>query len=396
MLTMGNKPPARHELMRALSGFLLAITLAACDRGPSQAEPEPPEVPVITLAGSNVPIYDEWVGQTQGSSDIEIRARVTGFIDAIHFAEGTPVRTGDLLYSIDPSELQQKLAAAEAQLAQAQTLYADAAATLARYEPLAAMNAVSKRDLDEAVAREGAARNQVKAAEAGVRVAEINLGYASVRAPISGYIGISEVKVGDLVGPSGKSLLNTVSAIDTIHVPFSISEREYLDYTRRFGSDVRPAGDPEAVPLRLILADGSEHPESGRIISIDRGMDPTTGTLTVESAFPNPKGVLRPGLFARVRAVTESRQNAVLIPQRAVRELQGQFQAFVVGAGDVVEVRTIQLGPRIGNEWVVEQGLKPGERIALAGTQRLKTGAKIAPVAPQAGQAPAATSLSPK
>lgn len=374
-------PSTLSRSARAGWVVLLALATGACGQRAGPAPP-PPAVPVITLGGQVVPIFDEWVGQTQGSADIEIRARVTGFVEAMHFAEGTSVKEGDLLYSIDPSELQQKLAAAEAQLAQAQTLYADAASNLARYRPLAAMNAVSARDLDEAVAREGAAKNQVRAAEAGMRVAQINLGYADVRAPISGHIGISKVKVGDLVSPSANSLLNTISAIDTIHVQFSISEREYLEYTRRFGAEIRPAEDPQGVPLELLLADGSEYPQSGRTISIDRGMDPTTGTLTVEAAFPNPQGLLRPGLFARVRAVTEKRENAVLVPQRAVRELQGQFQAFVVGADDTVEVRAITLGPRVGNEWVVEQGLKPGERVALAGTQRLKAGAKVVPTAP--------------
>jgi membrane fusion protein (multidrug efflux system) len=257
------------------------------------------------------------------------------------------------------------------------------------------MNAVSKRDLDEAVAREGAARNQVKAAEAGLKVAEIDLGYASVRAPITGQIGISKVKVGDLVSPFGNSLLNTISAIDDIHVRFAISEREYLDYTRRFGSQLKPANDPKAVPLKLVLANGSVHPQSGQVVSIDRGVDPTTGTLTVEAAFPNPQGVLRPGLFARVLAAIETRQDAVLVPQRAVRELQGQFQVFVVGAADSVEVRGVQLGPRVGNEWVVEQGLKPGDRVILAGTQRLKPGTKVRPTAPQPEPAPASGTTPP-
>lgn len=367
----------------AYASALLVSVAAGCGKGPGPAVPPPPQVPVITLAGSTVPIFEEWVGQTLGSADIEIRARVTGFIDAVHFEDGSRIKEGDLLYSIDPSELQQKVAAAQAELAQAQTLYADAAATLARYRPLAAMNAVSARDLDEAVAREGAAANQVKASEAGVKVAEINLGYASVRAPIAGYIGISQVKVGDLVSPMGNSLLNTVSAIDTIHVRFSISEREYLEYTRRAGAGAdRPATDPDAMPLKLILADGSVHPHDGRLVSIDRGVDPTTGTLMVEAAFANPEGVLRPGLFARVRAVTDTRKDAVLVPQRAVRELQGQFQVLVAGEGDTVEVRTVQLGPRIGNEWLVEQGLRPGDRVILAGTQRLQAGAKIVPMTP--------------
>jgi len=353
--------------------------LAGCGQGPGPAAPPKPKVPVVTVVARDVPIYDEWVGQTRGSADIAIRARVSGVIEAIHFQEGGRVQEGDLLYSIDPSELQQQLAGARAELARAETMYADAVANLARYRPLAAMNAVSKRDLDEAVAREGAARNQVKAVEAQVRVAEIDLGYATVRAPISGQIGISRVKVGDLVGPLSSTPLNTVSAIEDIHVRFAISEREYLAYTRKFGSELRPADDPKAVPLQLILADGNTYPKTGQVVSMDRGLDPATGTLQVEAAFPNPDGLLRPGLFARVRAATEQRAGAVLVPQRAVRELQGSYQVFVLGDDDTVEIRAVQTGPRVGGDWVIEQGVTPGDRLVLAGTQRLRAGMQVEP-----------------
>lgn len=369
-------------LLAPLRPLILALPLvlvAACGRGPGPAGPPVPKVPVITVASSDVPIYSEWVGQTRGEADIEIRARVAGFIEAIHFEDGSPVKAGDLLYSIDPSELEQTRAAAQAGLAQAETLYADAASNLARYRPLAAMNAVSQRDLDEAVAREGAARNQVKAAKAQLRVAEINLGYASVRAPISGQIGISKVKVGDLVSPTSASLLNTVSAIDNVHVRFAISEREYLDYSRRFGTDVKAPDDPKAVPLQLVLADGVVYPQPGRVISIDRGVDSTTGTLQLEAAFPNPDRLLRPGLFARVRAATEQRSGAVLVPQRAVTELQGRYQVFVLDKDNKVEVRAVETGPRIGGDWLIEQGVKPGDRLVLAGLQRLRAGMQVEP-----------------
>jgi membrane fusion protein (multidrug efflux system) len=369
-----------HSLYRRLLvAASLALAVAACGRGAGPPAPPVPKVPVITVAASDVPIYDEWVGQTRGAADIEVRARVSGFVESIHFQEGTRVEAGDLLYEIDPSELQQNLAAAQAEKARAETLYADAAANLARYRPLAAMNAVSQRDLDEAVAREGAARNQVKASEAQVKVAEINLGYASVRAPITGQIGISQVKVGDLVSPLGNSLLNTISAIDDVRVRFAVSEREYLEYTRKFGADPKPRGDPKAAPLQLILADGSEYPQKGQVISIDRGVDPTTGTLTIEAAFPNPDGRLRPGLFARVRAATEERRGAVLVPQRAVREIQGRYQVFALGPGDTVEIRAVQIGPRVGGDWIIEQGVKAGDRLILAGIQRLRAGMKVEP-----------------
>jgi membrane fusion protein (multidrug efflux system) len=364
---------------RALVAAFLAFAVAACGRGAGPAAPPVPKVPVITVTTSDVPVYDEWVGQTRGAADIEIRARVSGFIQAIHFAEGTRIEEGALLYSIDPSELQQKLAAAQAEVARVETLYADAAANLARYRPLAAMNAVSQRDLDEAVAREGAAASTVKAAQAQLEVAKINLGYASVRAPISGQIGISKVKVGDLVSPLGSSLLNTVSSVEDMRVRFGVSEREYLEYIRQFGTEAKPRDDSMAVPLELILADGTGYPERGQVVSIDRGVDPTTGTLQIEAAFPNPDGVLRPGLFARVRAATEQRRGAVLVPQRAVREIQGRYQVFALAADDTVEIRAVETGPRVGGDWIIEQGVKAGDRLILAGIQRLRAGMKVEP-----------------
>lgn len=381
--------------MRLLILALPLALVAACGKTQGPAGPPVPKVPVITVASSDVPIYSEWVGQTRGEADIEIRARVPGFIEAIHFEEGGRVKAGDLLYSIDPSELEQKRAAAQAELAQAETLYADAASNLARYRPLAAMNAVSKRDLDEAVAREGAARNQVKAAQAQLRVAEINLGYASVRAPISGQIGISRVKVGNLVSPTSGSLLNTVSAIEDVRVRFAISEREYLDYTRRFGAGPKAEGDSRAAPLQLVLADGTVYPQPGRLVSIDRGVDPTTGTLQVEATFPNPDRLLRPGLFARVRAATEQRSGAVLVPQRAVSEIQGRYQVFVLDKDDKVEIRAVETGPRIGGDWLIEKGVKPGDRLVLAGLQRLRAGMQVEPepVAEASPPPPAAGAL---
>lgn len=386
--------PYRPGLRPGIAALAAALVLVACGRGAGPPAPPVPKVPVITVAASDVPIFNEWVGQTRGAADIDVRARVGGFIQAVRFEDGGRVQEGAVLYEIDPSELQQKLAGAEAELASAQTLYADAASNLARYRPLAEMNAVSRRDLDEAVAREGAARNQVKAAEAQVNVARINLGYATVRAPISGQIGISRVKVGDLVGPVGNSLLSTISAIDDVRVRFAISEREYLEYTARFGTAPRPGEDPKSAPLQLVLADGSEYPLAGHVVSLDSSVDPTTGTLTVEAAFPNPEGRLRPGLFARVRAATEQRRGAVLVPQRAVRELQGRYQVFALTPEDTVEVRAVEMGPRIGGEWIVEQGVKPGDRLVLAGIQRLRAGMKVEPE-PFTGPPPAAGTAQP-
>lgn len=343
----------------------------------------------MQLAAQDAPIYREWVGATLGAADVQIRARVTGVVERIHFTEGGLVEEGALLYSIDSNELDERVAGARAQVAEAETRLAKAVADLARYRPLAAMNAVSQRDLEEVIANEGAARGAVDAARAGLSVAEINRGYAEVRAPIAGYIGLSEVKVGDLVGPtSSNSLLNTVSRIDPVRVRFSISEREYLDFARRYGTP-RTTAAPEAPPLHLILSDGSVHPYPGRVLTVQRQIDVNTGSLAIEAEFPNPELLLRPGQFGRIRAEVEDRKNVVLVPQRAVRELQGQYQALVLGPGDTVEVRGIEVSNRIGNDWLVEKGLKAGDRLILAGTQRLKAGMKVVPTVPESATAPA-------
>jgi membrane fusion protein (multidrug efflux system) len=250
------------------------------------------------------------------------------------------------------------------------------------------MDAVSQRDLEEAVANEGAARGAVDAARAGLSVAQINRGYAEVRAPIAGYIGLSEARVGDLVGPASKSLLNTISRIDPIRVRFGISEREYLNFARQSGTP-RTTELPQTPPLELILADGTVHPYPGRVLTIQRQVEATTGSLTIEAEFPNPTLLIRPGQFGRVRAEVEEREGAILVPQRAVRELQGQYQALVLAADDTVEVRGITVGPRIGSDWLVESGLKAGDRLVLAGTQRLRGGMKVVPK--PAGAPPAGT-----
>jgi membrane fusion protein (multidrug efflux system) len=367
---------------------LFAILLGACGPGQPPAPP-PPEVPVIELAPRTAPLLREWVGATFGAADVQIRARVTGVVEQIHFAEGSLVDKGALLYSIDANELDERVAAARAELAEAETRLAKAVADLARYRPLAAMDAVSQRDLEEAVANEGAARGAVDAARAGLSVAQINRGYAEVRAPIAGYIGLSEARVGDLVGPAAKSLLNTISRIDPIRVRFGISEREYLNFARQYGTP-RTASLPEAPPLELILADGTVHPYPGRVLTIQRQVEATTGSLTIEAEFPNPTLLIRPGQFGRVRAEVEEREGAILVPQRAVRELQGQYQALVLAADDTVEVRGIEVGPRIGSDWLVESGLEAGDRLILAGTQRLRGGMKVVPkpaAAPAGGAA---------
>jgi membrane fusion protein (multidrug efflux system) len=368
-------PPARRFPLVAALAIVLA-TLAACAKSEPDAPAAPPPMKVGAAAVlvRDVPETLELVGQTLGSSDIEVRPRVSGIVTSMTFSEGKVVHQGDPLYRIDERELQERVAAAEGQLAAARTRLADAENQRRRYEPLAKINAISQLDVERARASEGAARGEVAAAAANAELARINLGYATVTAPIDGLIGISSAKVGDYVGSIGTSgPLTTVSKIDPIHVRFSISERDYLDLSRRFppGGQERDKGN-----LELTLADGSLYEERGTVNFADRQIDPKTGTLTVEASFPNPKSLLRPGQFARVKAPVTMRRDALLVPQRAVVELQGIYHVFVAKDGKA-EMRRVVPGQRAGTLWVMEQGLERGERVIVDGLQRLRAGAAV-------------------
>jgi membrane fusion protein (multidrug efflux system) len=322
------------------------------------------------------------VGQTLGSVDIPIRARVDGVLEEIHFQEGRSVRQGQLLYVIDPRPYTSRVVEAQGHLAESRTRLAKAQSDLERIRPLAEMDAVSQQDLDGAVAQYDAARGGVQAAEAQVEQARIQLGYTRIEAPVDGLIGITRAKVGEYVGMSPNPVvLNVVSRTDPIRVRFSINEREYLRFSRDFAATRRKAdetGEPQA-PLELILADGTVHAHGGRVVSLDAAIDPATGTLTLEADFPNPDRLVLPGQFARVRGVIETRRAALAVPQRAVMETQGLFQLAVVGDDGTVEIRRVEMGPRVEGAWIVESGLEPGERIALDGLQRLRNGMKVVP-----------------
>ena len=362
-----------------------AAFLAAC------GQPEPPAVPPMEIAvfevqTRDVPIYFDMIGQTRGSVDIPIRARVDGVLEEMHFQEGREVEKDQLLYVIDPAPYQSKVVEAQGRLAEAQTQLAKATSDLERIRPLAEIDAVSQQDLDGAVAQYEAARASKQSAEAQVEQAEIQLGYTRIRSPIDGLIGITEAKVGEYVGREPNPVvLNFVSKIDPIRVRFSINEREYLRFRRQLAGSIR--GEEEArrhkAGLQLILADGSIHDHAGNIVTSDAAIDPTTGTLTLEADFPNPDGIVLAGQFARVRGRAEEREDAIVVPQRAVMEVQGLFQVAVVDADGVVDVRQLQMGPRVDDEWIVESGLEAGDRVALEGLQRLRTGATV--VVKQAG-----------
>ena len=318
----------------------------------------------------DVPIYVEAIGQTRGAEEVEVRARVEGYLDSVEFHEGSVVRKGQRLYTIDPREYEAAVAEAKARLAQAKADLARNEQDVARYEPLVAQDAYPKQNLETAIAMVNAGRANVDAAQASLTSAELNLSYTKVNAPTDGIIGKTEVNVGNLVGRGQPTLLTHISKLHNIDVRFTLPEADYLRFARRRDQIVAPA-------LELVLADGSIHPEPGRMVFVDRSVDPTTGTMLMEAAFPNPGTIVRPGQYARVRAPVDTRSGALLVPQRAVTEMQGIYNVAVVKPDDTVELRIVKPGERVANLWIVEAGLNPGDRIIIEGAQKVRPGMKV-------------------
>ena len=344
------------------------------------------EVLVTNAEKRDVPLSIEMVGSTLGTQDVPIRARVEGFLESMEFQEGTFVSRGDLLYTIDPQPFQAKLVEAQSQLAAAQTNLAKAESDLARIRPLAEMKAVSEQDLDAAVAQEAAARAGVRASEAAVDLAESELSYTRIMAPLDGLIGITQARPGEFVGREPNPVvLNVLSDIDPIRVRFSISEREYLIMARTYMAqgreDARREDDGQRSErkkdLELILADGSEHSEKGSVVAAAQSIDQETGTYTIEAAFPNPDSILLPGQFARVRALYQVLEGAVVVPKQSLVEIQGLFRVYVVNGQGVVEAYEVQKGPESGDDVVIESGLDAGARVIVEGLQRVRPGMTV-------------------
>ena len=376
-------PPtlSSHARLPLTAIVLAALGMTGCRDAKPPAAP-PLEVAVLKVQPADLPIYLDMVGQTLGSVDIPIRARVDGVLEEVHFLEGRPVTKGQLLYVIDPTPFQSRVVEAQGRLAEAETRRAKAGSDLERIRPLAEMDAVSKQDLDSAVAQYEAAQGALQASRAQVEQARIELGYSRILAPVTGLIGITQAKVGEYVGLwPNPVVLNVVSQIDPIRVKFAINEREYLRFRREFAADMQRVDNREVNPrgLQLLLADGSVHQYRGQIVSFDAAIDPTTGTLKLEADFPNPEGLVLPGQFARVRGMVDESKAALAVPQSAVMETQGLFQLAVVGDDGVVELRRVEMGPRLEKLWIVDSGLVAGETIALEGLQRLRTGIKVVP-----------------
>ena len=368
--------------------------LAACAKKEAPP-PAPPKVSVAPVIQRDVPVFIEAIGQTRGSTEIEVRARVEGYLESVDFKEGSYVKKGQLLYTIDPRPLQASVAQAKGVQAQAEAQLARAKQDVMRYEPLVAKNAISRQEYETAVQVQRAAEASVEAARAGTQHADIDLSYTRVTAPAAGVVGRTEVYPGTLVGRGQSTLLTHISQVDTIHVRVSVPERDFIEMNRR-GEERRRAGVTTAPgKFELVLSDGSTHPEKGDLVFVDRAVDAQTGTMLVEVAFPNPGGVVRPGQYARVRVAIDEKKGALLVPQRAVSELQGIYNVAVVKPDDTVDLRMVKPAERIGNLWVIDQGLQAGDRIVVEGVQKVRAGLKVTPVAAAASEAVPAPSAAP-
>jgi len=358
----------------ALPVFLLLFSCGDKKTAPAAAL----EVPVTSVVQQDVNLESEYTGQTYGQSDIQINPRVDGIILSLNFKEGSLVTRGQLLYTIDPLPYQANVNEAEGMLAEAQAKMAKAKSDLDMIEPLAKINAVSQRELVAAKATFDASTASIKAAEATLDNAKIKLGYCRITAPISGLIGISKVRIGDYVQPGPMSVLNTISDLGEMRVRFTISEQEFLRIYREISKDSSALkGVGRSISLKL--SDGSIYQQTGKISFVDRQIDPTTGAMTFEAAFPNPDKLLRPGQYVKVLVITDVRKSALLIPQRAVIEMQGISQVYLLGDSSKVQMKIITTGPTYKDAYVVEDGLAAGDKIAFGGTQLLRNGTAITP-----------------
>ena len=357
--------------------LVVVLLVAGCRQSEAPAPPPPPRVEVAPVRQQDVPIYREWVATLDGYVNAQIQPQVTGYLLAQDFREGSFVRKDDVLFEIDPRPFQATLDQARAQLAQSEANASKAARDLERDTPLAEARAIPRSQLDNDFQAHRAAVAAVDAARAQVRIAELNLSFTKVLSLIDGIVGITQVQIGNLVTPT--SVLTTVSQIDPIKAYFAISEQEYLGAAEQITAaalGTLPAG--ARIPFQLILSDGATYPHPGSFLIADRQVDPRTGTIRIATVFPNPQRVLRPGQFGRIRAAPEVRRGALLVPQRAVSELQGSSQVAVVGNDSKVSIRPVTVGPRVDSMWVIDKGLRPGERVVAEGTQKVRDGMTVA------------------
>jgi RND family efflux transporter MFP subunit len=346
-----------------------------CQSQNAAAPMPPPEVEVAAVVQKDVPVYGEWVATLDGYVNAQIQPQVTGYIIQQTYKEGSFVRKGQILFQIDPRPFQAVLDQAKAQLAQAQAQMGKTQLDVDRDTPLAKERAIAQSQLDNDIQANLAAKAAVKAGEAQVEQAELNLEFTHVTSLVDGIVGIAQVQIGNLVNPT--AILTSVSQVNPIKAYFPISEQEYMHYAPRINAHNQQEVPSDAPPFDLILADGTIYPHKGTLLLTDRQIDVTTGSIRVVCAFPNPKNILRPGQFGRVRAAGDVRSGALLVPQRAVTELQGSYQVAVVGNDNKVNIRPVKVGERVDAMWIIESGVKPGESVIVEGLQKVRDGATV-------------------
>ena len=352
---------------------VMALSMVGCKPAAPAALP-PPVVQVLDISTTNAPASTEIIGQLDSPQNVDIRARVEAFVDKVLFTEGTEVKEGDPLFKLDDKPFKERLAAANGMLAEAKAALNKYEKDVARLTPLASKRAIPQQDLDNAVASVDVGKASVLSAQARVESATLDLGYCDVRAPISGLIGAKQVSMGDLVGKGTPTLLATISTLDPMWFYCSISETDYL----KVDSETRRTGKRVAdLPVTLILANGSIHPDKGKFVFMDRAVDIKTGTLRVRAEFPNAQRLLRPGMFGRIRVDLGARPDSILVPERSVAELQGKTFVWVIGSDNKATQRAVKVGGSVGSEVLVQEGIKPGDRIVVEGLQKVREGATV-------------------
>jgi membrane fusion protein (multidrug efflux system) len=377
MKTLRQTPRFSTCLYSYTISFATALLLSGCDK-PAQPAMQPPTVTVTTVIEKDVPIASDWVATLDGFTNAQIQPQVTGYLIKQTYQEGSFVHKDDVLFQIDPRPFQAVVDQAKAQLGQANAQLGLAVINVNRDTPVAKLHAIAQSQLDNDIQAKLSAEAAVESAKATVETAELNLGFTQVRSLIDGIAGLAQTQVGSLVSPT--TILTTVSKVDPIKVYFPISEQEYLRIADKISGSVNLLSSENPVPLTLTLANGNEYSQKGKIIFADRQVDTQTGTIRIVGIFPNHGNILRPGQFGRIRAVTDNRKNAFLIPQRAVTDLQGNFQVAVVGSDDKVEIRKVTVGDRVGELWIISDGLKAGERVITEGFQKVGPGSPVKPV----------------
>jgi len=361
------------SFLALLAGFA-SFALLGCQSQKAAGPPPPAEVQVVKVEQKDVPIYGEWVATLDGYVNAQIQPQVTGYIVNQTYKEGSFVRKGQILFQIDMRPFQALLDQAKAQLAQAEAQSGKTQLDVDRDTPLAKERAIAQSQLDNDIQANLAAKASVKAAEAQVEQAQLNLDFTHVTSLVDGIAGIATVQIGNLVSPT--TILTSVSQVNPIKAYFPISEQEYMHYAARINAHNQQEVPSDAPPFDLVLADGTVYPQKGRLLLTNRQVDVTTGSIQLVCAFPNPNNILRPGQFGRVRAAGETRTGALLVPQRAVTELQGTYQVAVV-QGDKVALLPVKVGERVGAMWIIESGVKPGDLVVVEGLQKVRDGATV-------------------